>query len=102
MICTLFNLKAIQQKKTFDFIDHNYITSENTLLLMEGRNHRRSLIAMHLNVRSLATAITIDKLNILVTSMKNQPHVISLYEIWIKNVSKKIQCFFRLCFGVKL
>ena len=70
-------------EENLDFIDHNYITSENTLLLVEGMNRRCSLIVMHLNIRSLA--LDCDKLKILVTSMKNQPHVISLNETWIKD-----------------
>ena len=65
-----------------NFIDHNYITSENTSFLVEGINQRCSLIVMHLNIRSLA--LNYDKLKILVTSMKNQPHVICLNETWIK------------------
>ena len=70
-------------EENLDFIDHNYITSENTSLLVEGINRRCSLIVMHLNIRSLA--LNCDKLNVLVTSMKNQPHVISLNETWIKD-----------------
>ena len=46
-------------------------------------NQGYSLIAIHLNIKSLN--LNYDKLNILVTSMKNQPHVISFNETWIKN-----------------
>ena len=70
-------------EENLDFIDHNYITLENTSLLMEGMNQRCSLIVIHLNIKSLT--LNYDKLKILVTSMKNQPHVISLNETSIKN-----------------
>ena len=70
-------------EENLDFINHNYITSENTSLLVEGMNQRCSLMVMHFNIRSLA--LNYDKLKILVTSIKNQPHVISLNETWIKD-----------------